>query len=255
MTINGIKVTLPKMIIFDQGHTLHYESDWDSRRGDAALLPYAVKNPGNCTLDDIRRTSDFVYGTHIKKIRDLSYDVGGRVCNKVVYDYLGLEFSLTPLEMECVFWDAASPGTIMPDADKLIDFINAAGIRSAVISNLLFSGDALARRLGKILPRNKFEFIMTSSDYIFRKPHTMMFEIAVRKSGLEPSQIWYCGDNPQADVEASSRAGMFPVWYDSPLPCHYRNGADERAPACPHIHVREHGELIDILERLIRDCE
>lgn len=40
----------PKMIIFDYGHTLLYEPDWNADRDNAELLRYVVKNPSNCTL-------------------------------------------------------------------------------------------------------------------------------------------------------------------------------------------------------------
>ena len=43
----------PSMILFDYGHTLCYEPNWDSVRGNKALLPYITKNPYNKTLEDI----------------------------------------------------------------------------------------------------------------------------------------------------------------------------------------------------------
>ena len=36
---------------------------------------------------------------------------------------LGLEFSLSPAEWEIVFWSAATPGAVMPYADKMLDFL------------------------------------------------------------------------------------------------------------------------------------
>ncbi len=47
----------PKMILFDYGHTLLYEPDWDSARGNAALMNYVTNNPNNCTLDDIGKAA------------------------------------------------------------------------------------------------------------------------------------------------------------------------------------------------------
>lgn len=52
----------PKMIIFDYGHTLLYEPDWDSVRGNAELLKYATKNPNNYTLEDIRKVAELIFG-------------------------------------------------------------------------------------------------------------------------------------------------------------------------------------------------
>lgn len=122
---------------------------------------------------------------------------------------------MNPVGMETVFWNGASMGATMPEADKMLDYLNKNGIRSAVISNLLWSGAALSERLNKLLPMNQFEFVMTSSDHIMRKSNRILFDIALRKSGLCADEIWYCGDNPQADIEGASQVGMYPVWYDN----------------------------------------
>lgn len=240
----------PEMIIFDYGHTLLYEPDWDSVRGNAELLKYATKNPNNCTLEDVRRAAELIFGEHIENIRKIGYDIGGQVGDKVLYEYLGIEFSLTPLEMETVFWNGASMGAIMPETDTMLDYINKNGIRSAVISNLLWSGDALTERLNRLLPMNRFEFVMTSSDYILRKPDRILFDIALRKAGLRADEIWYCGDNPQADIEGASQAGMYPVWYDNDTEREYKDRSAEYAPKCEHLHIHEWHEMVDLLEKV-----
>lgn len=244
------KLKYPKMIIFDYGHTLLYEPGWDPVRGNAELLKYVTKNPNNYTLEDVRKVAEVIFGQHIESIRKIGYDVGGQVGDKVLYEYLGIEFSLTPLEMETVFWNGASMGATMPEADKMLDYLNKNGIRSAVISNLLWSGAALSERLNKLLPMNQFEFVMTSSDYIMRKPNRILFDIALRKSGLCADEIWYCGDNPQADIEGASQVGMFPVWYDNNTEKEYKDRSAEHVPKCEHLHIYEWEEMIDLLEKI-----
>lgn len=240
----------PKMIIFDYGHTLLYEPGWDSVRGNAELLKYVTKNPNNCTLEDVRKAAELIYGNHVENVRKIGYDVSGRITDKVLYEYLGIEFSLSPLERETVFWDGASAGAIMPDADKMIDYLNRKGIRTAVISNLLWSGEALKQRLDRLLPRNQFEFVMTSSDYFLRKPNRILFYIALQKAGLHAYDVWYCGDNPQCDVEGASGAGIHPIWYDNPVDRDYKDRSNERNPACEHTYIREWDEMIVMLENL-----
>lgn len=171
----------PKMIMFDYGHTLLYEPDWDSVRGNAELLKYATKNSNNCTIEDVKKGAELIFGKHIEGIRKIGYDICGQVGNKVLYEYLGIEFSLTPLEMETVFWNGASVGAVMPDADKMLDYINRSGIRSAVISNLLWSGDALTERLNRLLPNHQFDFVLTSSDYFMRKPNRILFVLLYKR--------------------------------------------------------------------------
>lgn len=240
----------PKMIIFDYGHTLLYDIGWDYVRGAEELLKYVTKNPNNCTIEDVKKGAKLIFGKHIKSVRKIGYDISGRIATKVLYEYLGMEFSLTPLEMETVFWNGASMGAIMPDADKMLDYINKNGIRSAVISNLLWSGTALTERFNRLLPNNQFEFVMTSSDYFMRKPNRILFEIAVRKAGVSSDEIWYCGDNPQADIEGASQVGIYPVWYDNDTEKDYKERNNKHLPQCEHFHVHEWHEMIDLLERI-----
>ena len=240
----------PRMIIFDYGHTLLYEPGWDSVRGNAELLKFAVKNPNNCTLNDVVNAAELIFGKNIENVRKIGYDISGQIGNRALYDYLGIEFSLSPLEMENVFWNAASMGAMMPNADKMLDYLNEKGIRTAVISNLLWSGEALTERLNRLLPNHRFEFVMTSSDYFMRKPNRILFEIALQKAGLRADEVWYCGDNPKADVEGSSQVGIFPVLYDNDTGKEHNNPANIKTPQCEYLHIHEWMELVEVLEQL-----
>ena len=240
----------PRMIIFDCGHTLLYEPGWDSVRGNAELLKFAVKNPNNCTLNDVVNAAELIFGKNIENVRKIGYDISGQIGNRALYDYLGIEFSLSPLEMENVFWNAASMGAMMPNADKMLDYLNEKGIRTAVISNLLWSGEALTERLNRLLPNHRFEFVMTSSDYFMRKPNRILFEIALQKAGLRADEVWYCGDNPKADVEGSSQVGIFPVLYDNDTGKEHNNPANIKTPQCEYLHIHEWMELVEVLEQL-----
>ncbi len=232
-------IRYPKMIIFDYGDTLLCEPDWDTDRGNAELLKYVTRNPNGCTIDDVRKGAEIIFGEHIGSIRKMGYDISGRVGDKLLYDYLGMEFSLSPLEMETVFWDAACKGAVMLGADKLLDYLNANGIRTAVISNNLWSGEALTARFNRLLPNNRFEFVMTSSDYLVRKPNRLLFDIALQKAGLQANEVWYCGDNPTADVEGAAQVGIYPVWYSTDI---------NDPPTCQHTHIHKWNELINLLE-------
>ncbi len=234
--------------MFDQGKTLLCEPDWNSERGNAELLRYAVKNPKGCTAEDVIKRSYEISENHVRKVRDLGYDITGQVINKAIYDSLGIEFSVSPLEAEIIFWNASCNGRIMPGADLMLDKLNEMGIRTAVVSNLCLSSEALRERLNRFLPNNRFEFTLSSGDYMFRKPSRFLFDIAINKSGLDPCEIWYCGDNAAADVIGAAEAGMFPVWYE--------NGTVEKSSPAganlnfEHLHISEWSELTEILEKL-----
>ncbi len=229
---------LPKMIIFDYGDTLLCEPEWNTERGNRELLKYATLNPDNCTVEDVQKAAELIFG-FAENVRKVGCDICGQIGNRALYEYLGIRFSLTPLEQEIVFWNACSVGAVMPDADKVIDCLNALGIRTAVISNLLWSGEALRERLDRLLPRNKFEFVMTSSDYFIRKPSPVIFDIALKKAGLKAEEVWYCGNDFADDIEGANSADIFPVWYD-------RKDENRRAEF-EYLHINSWKEFLDVL--------
>ncbi len=236
----------PKMILFDYGHTLIYGPEFVPMRGTEELMKHIRKNPYGHTLEDIRNLTEKLWTDHFETVRRLGYEASVQTSDRIVFESLGIELDLTPLEAEIVFWNAASPGFLMPGADRMIEYLNRTGIRSGVISNLIFSGGALKDRIDRFLPGHRFEFILSSCDYFFRKPHPYMFHVAIAKAGLSPSEIWYCGDNPAFDAAGAHGAGIFPVWFDSDVD----KKTEKQAPECEHLHIREWNELTDLLDRL-----
>ena len=85
--------------------------------------------------------------------------------------------------------------------------------RCFVISNISYASSVVAERINRLLPENAFEFIITSSNYIFRKPNKRIFDLALEKAGLEPDEVWYIGDQYECDVKGALNAGLLPVWY------------------------------------------
>lgn len=101
-----------------------------------------------------------------------------------------------------------------------------------------------------MLPNNKFEFVIATSEYIIRKPNPLIFELALKKANLSADEVWFCGDNTECDVKGSSSVGMFPVWYHSCIPCDYRDKSLDVRPDCEHYYLNDWLELIDVLEGL-----
>ena len=64
----------------------------------------------------------------------------------------------------------------------------------------------MKERFDRLLPNNHFEFIISSSDYMIRKPDKRLFEIALLKSGLTADKVWYCGDSIYCDVNGAHNA-------------------------------------------------
>lgn len=240
----------PKMIIFDYGHTLLCETGFDFLRGEESLFEYVKSNKNNLTPKQVCDFAQELF-EKISVLRELGLELHEWQFQRFfLYEYLEIELSISLPEAEKIFWYHVSPGAMMPNSDRMIDFINASGIRSGVISNISLSGAALTERINRLLPQNRFEFIIASSEYMFRKPNPMLFELALKKAGLNAGDVWFCGDNIKADVEGSAAVGMFPVWYEDKTMDNPMTQNDGAIPECDHLHIHDWNELIEILEVL-----
>ncbi|MCL2774399.1 MAG: HAD family hydrolase [Oscillospiraceae bacterium] len=240
---------IPKMIIFDYGHTLTYEEKWDGVKGEKALLKYAVSNKNNLMPEQVCEFADDLFLTTNAGRRN-GLEVHEHQFQKFLYEYLQIKVNLPPVKLEEIFWDNASPAHAMPYMIETLDYLRKNKIRTGVISNISFSGKALKNRLNRIFPDNRFEFIIASSEYIFRKPNKMLFELALKKANLAANDVWYCGDSVEFDVSGASSAGIFPVWYESEIESWYIERGKQKIPECEHLHITDWRELIDVLEGL-----
>ncbi len=68
-----------------------------------------------------------------------------------LYESLGIELSLSHKERDKVFWDAASPGTPTEGILEFLDFLKKQGIRTGVISNITFCGEAVKERIDRCI--------------------------------------------------------------------------------------------------------
>jgi len=240
----------PKMIIFDYGNTLLYEPDFDLQRGEEALFKHVKSNKNRLTPKQVCDFSQELY-ERIGVVRELGFELHEWQFQKFVYEYLEIELSISFPEAEKIFWVNTSMGDTMPNVEKVIDYINTNGIRSGVISNIGWSGTALSERINRLLPKQNFEFVIASSEYMFRKPSAMLFELALKKAGLDASEVWFCGDNIKADVEGSAAVGIYPIWYeDETVENPFLEHLKGVIPACDHLHIHDWLEMVDVLESL-----
>lgn len=240
----------PKMIMFDYGQTLISEGIFDGEAGTRAVLKHAKRNPSQISARDLQefaKTLNREIGRYDPDPSKAPYiEVHNHIFHNYLYEYYDIELDLTTEETERIFWDHAADGKVTGNMELLLEYLKEQKIRTAVISNISFSGQALKERIHRMLPGNEFEFILATSEYVFRKPHSRIFELALRKAGLRPQEVWYCGDNAYYDVEGASRIGILPIWYRGALQEHNR-----LQPQTDCITISDWMELVELIDRLI----
>lgn len=209
----------PKMILFDYGQTLVDEEEFgfNGVKGTAAVLQYAVKNKYNRSAEEVQAYADRLnqeLGRFDPARRHLfQVEVPNHMFTKYLYESLGIELSIGPEEIDRVFWDEAAPGRPTEGIEDFLLFLKENQVRTGVISNISYCGNAVMQRINSCIPKNFFEFIIATSEYMYRKPNRRIFELALEKAGLEAADVWYIGDQYQCDIVGAANAGLFPVWY------------------------------------------
>lgn len=47
-------------------------------------MKYVTKNPNNCTVEDVMKGAELIFGKHIESVRSIGYDISGQVGDKVL---------------------------------------------------------------------------------------------------------------------------------------------------------------------------
>lgn len=243
-------MTKPEMIIFDYGHTILHEPNHSAENGNKEIWKYIKDNPGNVSFETFNKTCLEMFAKI--KANCGTLEIHEHHFLRLLYDYLNITLTVSIAEAERIIWNGISEGAVMPCVPEMLDSLNENGIRTAVISNLNWSGTALAERINRLLPNNRFEFVLASSEYLFKKPHPFMFEIALNKAGLTADRIWFCGDSIYCDINGAHGVGMFPVLYEGSTAEENPSVRDnlDMEITFDHLHIHHWRELIKTLEQI-----
>ena len=218
-------MNLPKMILFDYGQTLVNERKFDGIKGTEAVLQYAIQNKYNRTpkevMDAAKSINQEVGRFDPLRRHLMTVEVPNHMFTSYLYESQGIELSLSSNEIDKVFWEAAAPGVPTDGILEFLSFIKRKGIRSGVISNISYCQEALIERISRTIPDHEFEFILATSQYMFRKPNKRIFELALLKADLSPDEVWFIGDQYECDIVGATNAGMYPVWYIGAIDLEY----------------------------------
>lgn len=251
----------PKMILFDYGQTLVNEAPFDGVKGTEAVLQYCTENKYHLTAEQIQQEANAInneLGRFDPARRHLfQVEAPNHMFTSYLYESLGIKISLTSEQVDRVFWDAASPGRPTEGVTAFLEYLSRQGIRTGVISNISYCGRVVEQRIRELFPGHSFEFILATSEYMFRKPNKRIFRLALEKAGLGPGpelllgqdykvsqmpeqnkvhspeyslehslehssrEVWYIGDQYECDVVGAAGAGVFPIWYTGAMDMPY----------------------------------
>ena len=91
-----------------------------------------------------------------------------------------------------------SPATLFDDVKELLDDLRLLGIPTAIVTDL--TAQIQFRKVVYFGLDRYFNFIVTSEEAGFDKPHEAPFQIALEKKQSKGDVIWMIGDNPINDI-------------------------------------------------------
>ena len=241
-----------RAILFDFGGTLMYgRKNWTPivAKADDALTNY-LRSQGmevnintfstefRKRLDDYfkQREKDLLETTYTFVLRELLKDKGyNNVPSDVLRGALDALFSITQEN-----W------TLEEDALSTLEAVRERGYSLGIISNAGDDTDVqqLAQGFGI---KKYFDFILTSAKCSYRKPHPLIFEMALSNWYYLPEEAVMVGDNLDADIRGAREVGMYSIWI------HRRVNSEEmesKTQVQPDANITSLTELPAILDQL-----
>jgi 2-haloacid dehalogenase/putative hydrolase of the HAD superfamily len=126
--------------------------------------------------------------------------------------------------------------TILPNVKKTLEILCTNGRRLGMVSN----GDTeeLSAHLNGV--SEFFDVIVTSEELKVYKPHSRLFDEAIRKMDVAREATAFVGDTITSDVLGAKKAGLTAIWYNK----------KKRVPkpeVRPDFEIREMAEILEIV--------
>ena len=112
---------------------------------------------------------------------------------------------LMALDLEQTYWRTfLSKAILFENVKELLDDIRLLDIRAVVVTDL--TAQIQFRKLIYFGLENSFDYVVTSEEAGFDKPHKAPFELALEKSGVNEGSVWMIGDNAINDIWGAREA-------------------------------------------------
>ena len=105
---------------------------------------------------------------------------------------------------------------VRKDAEKTLKTLKSMDLKIAVVSNALINFHERVLKKENLI--QYIDAIVVSCDVKYRKPHPRIYEIALEKLGIRPSEAIFVGDVPEIDIVGAKKLGMICVLMRTPEP-------------------------------------
>ena len=145
-------------------------------------------------------------------IRRRDFNVNDVICQVLCK----LNITLSQDEISALVWRWYKPvvhrATVEAGTHAMLREFQRQGLKLAIVSNTCAPDYCLDRHLEREKLLEFFPTRIYSSNTIYRKPHPVIFRVALEQLGISPEQAVFVGDTLGTDIQGARRAGMTTVW-------------------------------------------
>lgn len=190
---------VPDAILFDTDNTLYPYNP----AHDAAMTAVRDKVIRTFSIEPVQ--FDAAFSQARKEIKNrLRYTASSH--SRLLYlqrmlEIIGLGSQvLLALDFEQTYWRTfLSNAILFDDVKELLDDVRLAGIPTAIVTDL--TSQIQFRKIVYFGLDHYFDYIITSEEAGYDKPHPAPFQIALEKMNPKGNCIWMVGDNPVNDIQ------------------------------------------------------
>jgi putative hydrolase of the HAD superfamily len=195
---------LPDAVLFDTDNTLYpyepaHQAAMQAVRAKAARLFGIDQEKFDQSFNAARKTIKDRLGHTASSHSRLLYF-------QQMLEIIGLRSQvLLALDLEQTYWRTfLSNAQLFEGVKELLDDLRIAGIPTAIVTDL--TAQIQFRKIVYFGLDHYFDYIVTSEEAGFDKPHRAPFDIAVNKMQSKGGCIWMIGDNLATDSDGARKA-------------------------------------------------
>ncbi len=195
---------LPDAILFDTDNTL-YEYEPAHKAGMQAI-ENKVTRSFSITESDFKNAFNQARTEVKKRLEGTASSHSRLLYMQRMLELMGLgSQTLWTLDLEQTYWRTfLSNAHLFSGVKELLLEIKRLGIPTAIITDL--TAQIQFRKIVYFGLDNDFDYIVTSEESLYDKPHPAPFEICIEKISPKGKNIWMIGDNPINDIQGAKAA-------------------------------------------------
>ncbi|MDY6484286.1 HAD family hydrolase [Acinetobacter faecalis] len=192
---------LPDAILFDTDNTL-YSYDPAHIAAQSAVREKVIKNL-SISSEDFDKTFNQARAEVKSRLKETASSHSRLLYFQRMLELMGLGSQvLLALDFEQTYWRTFLSNAILFDGVKeLLDDIRLLSIPTAIVTDL--TSQIQFRKVVYFGLDHYFDYIVTSEEAGFDKPHPAPFQIALDKMRPKGDCIWMVGDNPVNDIQGA----------------------------------------------------